>query len=92
MGEIVWQDPPAAYRGPKGSRWSKHWETIEVLKSRPGEWALVASAKTNAASAGLHQVIRRNELPIKLRTHKNRETGLIDVYAVWDWSLQKVSE
>lgn len=92
MDDIVWQDPPAAFRGPKGSRWSKHWSVIEELKAHAGSWALVSSSHSNSVQSGFYQIVRRNNLPIVMRTHKNPETGLIDFYAKWDWSKQVISE
>jgi hypothetical protein len=79
--EVVWESPPPPSTGKSnlGRKRSKHWDLIEALEARPGEWALIDPAAAKALSP-MYAICRRHKLPFEFASRANAD-GTYSIYA-----------
>ena len=78
MTELKWQDPPV--HGKAGRDWAA---IVEQLKSRPGQWALVAEVAPVSTANSIRTGILKAWRPVGAFEARgtNTKNGRADIYA-----------
>jgi hypothetical protein len=63
LGVLRWEDPPAEHGNAKPKKPSKYQPIADALRSRPGQWALIAAGRTTGSAGSFSHGMRHGVNP-----------------------------
>ena len=66
MADVIrWEEPPAEHGNARPKPPSKYQPIADALRSRPGEWALIADRRTAGSAGGFAHRVRSGAKPFE---------------------------